>query len=120
MAGLIEKAAALLRENPPKPAPPFALKATVYRDVYGIPHIFADSEETAAYAIAQAQCEDMGMQVFDNLRCGVGRTGRAIRRRRRWNPTGSCTCGACRRPPSGCGRPARRGRSGSCRRSATA
>jgi acyl-homoserine-lactone acylase len=43
------------------------------RDVYGIPHIFADSEETAAYAIAQAQCEDMGIQVFDSLRCGVAR-----------------------------------------------
>jgi acyl-homoserine-lactone acylase len=73
VAGLIEKAAALTRKAPPKPAPPFTLKATVYRDVYGIPHIFADSEETAAYAIAQAQCEDMGMQVFDSLRCGVAR-----------------------------------------------
>jgi acyl-homoserine-lactone acylase len=74
MAGLIEKAAAPLRANPPQPAPPFPLKATVYRDVYGIPHIFADSEETAAYAIAQAQCEDMGMRVFDSLRAGLGRT----------------------------------------------
>jgi len=73
VAALIEKAAAPLRANPPQPAPPFALKATVYRDVYGIPHIFADSEEAAAYAIARAQCEDMGTQVFDNLRAGVGR-----------------------------------------------
>lgn len=73
VAGLIEKAAALTRANPPQPAPPSALKAFAYRDVYGVPHVFADSEETAAYAIAQAQCEDMGMQVFDSLRSGVGR-----------------------------------------------
>ncbi|MCU0982402.1 MAG: penicillin acylase family protein [Pirellulaceae bacterium] len=74
VAGLIEKAAAPSRANPPQPAPPLPLKATVYRDVYGVPHLFADSEESAAYAIAQAQCEDMGMRVFDNLRAGIGRT----------------------------------------------
>ena len=76
--GLIEKAATPLRANPPQPAPPFPLKATIYRDVYGIPHIFADSEEAAAYAIARAQCEDLGMRVFDNLRAGIGRQAEVL------------------------------------------
>jgi hypothetical protein len=78
VAGLIDQAAAPFREHPPQPAPPFALQATIYRDVYGIPHIFADSEETAAYAIARAQCDDMGMRVFDSLRCGIGRQSEVL------------------------------------------
>ena len=73
VAALVEQTAEPFRKNPPQPAPPFALQATVYRDVYGVPHIYADSEEAAAYAIAQAQCEDLGMQVFRSLRLGIGR-----------------------------------------------
>ncbi len=73
VAALVDKAAAQHRQTPPQPAPPATLQATVYRDVYGIPHIFADSEEAAAYSIALAQCEDLGMQVFDSLRTGIGR-----------------------------------------------
>lgn len=78
VAGLIEKAAALLAANPPCPTPPATQKAVIYRDVYGIPHIFADTEESAAFAIAQAQCADMGMQVFNNLRAGVGRQAEVL------------------------------------------
>ncbi|RPI84814.1 MAG: hypothetical protein EHM42_07220, partial [Planctomycetaceae bacterium] len=74
VTALIEKMAAKYRQNPPRAAPPFAQQATIYRDVYGVPHIWADSEEAAGYAIAQAQCEDLGMQVFENLRAGVGRS----------------------------------------------
>jgi len=73
VAALMERAAEPYRKNPPRPAPPAPPQATVYRDVFGIPHIFADSEEAAAYAIAQAQCEDVGMQVFHNLRLSVAR-----------------------------------------------
>jgi len=73
VAGLVEKAAEPYRKEPPQPAPPFALQATIYRDIYGIPHVYADSEEAAAYALAQAQCEDLGTQVFDNLRTASGR-----------------------------------------------
>jgi acyl-homoserine-lactone acylase len=73
VAALVARAAEPFRNHPPQPVPPFALQATVYRDVFGVPHIYADSEETAAYAIAQAQCEDLGMQVFRSLRLGVGR-----------------------------------------------
>jgi acyl-homoserine-lactone acylase len=78
VASLIEKAAAPLVANPPRPAPPAKQKAVIYRDVYGVPHIFGDTEESAAFAIAQAQCADMGMRVFDNLRAGVGRQAEVL------------------------------------------
>ena len=78
IAGLIERAAGASRANPPAPEPPAAPTATVYRDVYGVPHIYADTEAAGAYAIAQAQCEDMGMQVFDSLRIAAGRGAEAF------------------------------------------
>jgi len=52
---------------------PLPEKASVYRDVYGVPHIFADTEPAAAYALAKAQCQDGARQVFDNLRVALGR-----------------------------------------------
>lgn len=78
VAELIKKAAAPSQANLPHPAPPATHRATIYPDVYGVPHIVADTEEAAAYAIAWAQCEDMGMQVFDNLRTGVGRLAEVL------------------------------------------
>lgn len=74
IAALISKAAEASRRNPPRATPAFNPRATMYRDVYGVPHIWADNEEAAAYAIALAQCEDLGMQVFENLRAGMGRS----------------------------------------------
>ncbi|MHC4401108.1 MAG: penicillin acylase family protein [Planctomycetota bacterium] len=53
---------------------PLPEKAYVYRDVYGVPHIFADTEPAAAYALAKVQCEDNAKQVFHNLRVAMGRT----------------------------------------------
>jgi len=63
--------AAPQRQAIPDPLPE---KASIYRDVYGVPHIFADTEPAAAYALAQAQCEDNATQVFHNLRVAMGRT----------------------------------------------
>ena len=53
---------------------PRAKKVTIYRDVYGVPHIFADTEAAGAYALAIAQCQDNAKQVFENLRIGCGRS----------------------------------------------
>ncbi len=78
VARLIAKAAEPYQQNPPKPSLRFPLTATIYRDVYGIPHIFADSEELAAYAVGRAQCEDMGMRVFHSLRSGIGRKAEVL------------------------------------------
>ena len=49
-------------------------KAFVYRDVYGVPHIQADTEPAAAYALAVVECQDNARQVFYNLRAVVGRS----------------------------------------------
>ncbi len=62
-----------MREKFAKLVPPKHPQATIYRDVYGVPHVFADSEAAGAYALALAQCEDMGKVVFRALRVGVGR-----------------------------------------------
>ena len=58
--------------------PPRAIQATVHRDVFGVPHIFADTEEAGAFALAQAMCEDYSDQVFENLRMGVGRSAEVL------------------------------------------
>lgn len=58
--------------------PPRAIEATVHRDVFGVPHIFADTEEAGAFALAQAMCEDYSDQVFENLRMGVGRSAEVL------------------------------------------
>ena len=106
VAALVEQTAEPFRKTPPQPAPPFALQATVYRDVYGVPHIYADSEEAAAYAIAQAQCEDLGMQVFRSLR-SVSDAWPKSPARKPWNRIASCTCGASRKRPRAPGTRAR-------------
>ncbi len=72
-ATLLEQARDRVRKNKPVFVPAKHPKATVYRDVYGIPHIWADSEAAAAYAMAIAQCEDVGMTVFNSLRVGIAR-----------------------------------------------
>lgn len=48
-------------------------KATIHRDVYGVPHIYAATEPAGAYALALVQCEDYAKQVFENLRIASGR-----------------------------------------------
>ncbi|MEE3371546.1 MAG: penicillin acylase family protein [Planctomycetota bacterium] len=47
--------------------------ATVYRDTWGVPHIWADDFASAGYAIGQAQCEDSLTNVVYCLYAGVGR-----------------------------------------------
>jgi len=73
IAALLKKARDAIRATSPAFVPAKRPKATVYRDVYGVPHIYADTEAAGAYAMAIAQCEDMGMEVFNALRVGVSR-----------------------------------------------
>jgi len=47
--------------------------ATIYRDVWGVPNIYADSEDAACFAIGYAQAEDRLEQLFDNYRTAIGR-----------------------------------------------
>ncbi len=48
-------------------------KATIYRDTWGVPHIYAESEEAAAYAHGYAQAEDRLADVLAAYLVAVGR-----------------------------------------------
>jgi len=46
---------------------------TVYRDTYGVPHIFSDSDVAAAYAFGRVQAEDRLQQLMKSFRIAEGR-----------------------------------------------
>src|SRR5690242_7032369 len=46
--------------------------ATIYRDEFGIPHVFADTIESAAYAVGYAQAEDRLEELLKNYRRANG------------------------------------------------
>jgi penicillin amidase len=46
---------------------------TIYRDTWGVPNIFGDSEEAVSYGLGYAQAEDRPEQIFDNYRTAIGR-----------------------------------------------
>jgi acyl-homoserine lactone acylase PvdQ len=48
-------------------------EATLYRDEFGIPHVFAPSLESAAYAVGYAQAEDRLEELLKNYRRATGR-----------------------------------------------
>src|SRR5215216_6011418 len=48
-------------------------EATIYRDEYGIPHIFAPTLEAASFAIGYAQAEDRLEELLKNYRRANGR-----------------------------------------------
>ena len=56
-------------------APPLlqAGEATVYRDQWGVPHIWGDSYGAVGYAVGQVQCEDSLAELIYCLYAGVGR-----------------------------------------------
>src|SRR5262249_12684281 len=47
-------------------------QATIYRDEFGIPHIFADTLESAAYGVGYAQAEDRLEELLKNYRRANG------------------------------------------------
>src|SRR5712671_1148028 len=52
-----------------------ANEATIYRDEFGIPHIFAVSLEKAAHAVGYAQAEDRLEELLKNYRKANGTMG---------------------------------------------
>jgi len=54
------------------PSSALADKATLYRDIWGVPNIYADSLEAASFAMGYAQAEDRPKQLFDNYRTAIG------------------------------------------------
>ena len=52
--------------------------ATLYRDVWGIPHIYAESEAVLAYAFGYAQAEDRLIQILTSYRYAEGTLSEAF------------------------------------------
>jgi acyl-homoserine lactone acylase PvdQ len=55
-----------------------AEKVTLYRDLYGVPHAYADSEAGAAFALGYAQAEDRLEQLLHNVREAEGTLAEAF------------------------------------------
>jgi len=45
---------------------------TIYRDTYGVPHIYADTPAAAAYGLGYAQAEDRIEDIFKNVHTALG------------------------------------------------
>src|SRR6266446_10203614 len=55
-----------------------ANEATIYRDEFGIPHVFAKTIESAAYAVGYAQAEDRLEELLKNYRRANGTMAEAF------------------------------------------
>src|SRR2546427_4483233 len=55
-----------------------AKSATLYRDEFGIPHVFAPTLEKAAYAVGYAQAEDRLEELLKNYRKATGTMAEAF------------------------------------------
>lgn len=53
-------------------------EATIYRDEYGIPHVFASTLESAAFAVGYAQAEDRLEELLKNYRRANGTMAEAF------------------------------------------
>jgi len=49
-----------------------AEKVTIYRDVWGVPHIYAKTDTAVAFGLGYAQAEDRLAQIFRNYRAAEG------------------------------------------------
>ncbi|HIG28916.1 MAG TPA: hypothetical protein EYQ50_14430 [Verrucomicrobiales bacterium] len=47
-------------------------KAMVYRDQWGVPHIYADTREAGIYALGYCQAQDRLEDIYKAVRTGVG------------------------------------------------
>lgn len=52
---------------------PFARSVTIYRDTYGVPHIYGPTDASAAFGLAYAQAEDNFPHLEDNFIRALGR-----------------------------------------------
>lgn len=53
-------------------------KVTIYRDNWGVPHIYADTPAGGAFGLGYAQAEDRLDDVYTNIRTGLGRMSEAF------------------------------------------
>src|SRR5437868_6864352 len=50
-----------------------ARAVTIYRDTYGVPHVFGPTDASCVFGYMYAQAEDNFWQVEDNYLCSLGR-----------------------------------------------
>src|SRR3954451_4813712 len=50
-----------------------AAHVTIYRDTYGIPHVFGETDAATAFGFAYAQAEDNFWRIEDNYIRAIGR-----------------------------------------------
>jgi acyl-homoserine-lactone acylase len=55
------------------PGPPLADQVTIYRDRYGIPHVFGETDAATVFGFGYAQAEDHFRQLEDNYIRSIGR-----------------------------------------------
>lgn len=53
-------------------------QATLYRDIWGVPHVYADNLADAAYALGYAQAEDRLDDIYKNVRTALGTMAEAF------------------------------------------
>ena len=53
-------------------------EATLYRDTWGVPHVYADTMPHACYALGYAQAEDRLDDIYKNVRTATGRMAEAF------------------------------------------
>src|ERR1041385_8849067 len=57
----------------------FAHNVTIYRDSYGVPHVFGRTDASTAFGFAYAQAEDNFWRVEENFINGLGRASEVYR-----------------------------------------
>jgi acyl-homoserine-lactone acylase len=66
--------AALLLCHTPAVANPLVRNVTIYRDVYGVPHVFGRTDASTVFGFAYAQAEDNFWRVEENFISALGRS----------------------------------------------
>ncbi|HEV8167708.1 MAG TPA: penicillin acylase family protein, partial [Pyrinomonadaceae bacterium] len=52
---------------------PLAKNVTIYRDTYGVPHVFGSTDASTVFGFAYAQAEDNFWRVEENFIMALGR-----------------------------------------------
>src|SRR5215213_5090633 len=55
-------------------ANPLARTVTIYRDIYGVPHVFGRTDASTVFGFAYAQAEDNFWRVEENFISALGRS----------------------------------------------
>src|SRR6516162_2800313 len=66
------------QSKPPVDAERLAKSVTIYRDTYGVPHVWAKTDAGAVFGFAFAQAEDNFARVEKNFLLALGRSAEAF------------------------------------------